>query len=244
MTDQGTAGSNAGVDSVVAARRQPPGHHGRLADIAYNHIKTLLVDGQFNPGARVQIQPFVKELGMSRQPIMEALKRLATEGFLEIVPQVGCRVAIPEKHEIADFFRMFALAEALCAECAAARRSDDELERLTRLSQQIGALIGRGLADSEAAHRYRGINREFHRQIHVMARSATIGRIAEGLWDLGDFYIGTALGTSLFAERLESAHDEHEAIRRAIADRDPPSARDRMQAHILAFGNRAAGSEA
>src|SRR3546814_11189711 len=73
---------------------------------------------------------------------MDALRRLSIEGFVEIVPQVGCRPRRPEINEIRDFFRLFAEGEAIVAELAAERAEPNVVLTLRLISAQIGALAG------------------------------------------------------------------------------------------------------
>jgi DNA-binding GntR family transcriptional regulator len=166
---------------------------------------------------------------------MDALKRIAGDGLIEIIPQVGCRVVSPTLDEVLDYFRLFASAEGICAELAAHRAQTAELRTLERASAQIGALAADDPDRLAISHDYRVLNRQFHAQIHAMAASPTLASIAAGMWDRSDFYIATAKSTVLFAERLSEAHAEHEAVRKAIADRDPERARVLMEQHVVGF---------
>ncbi len=206
---------------------------GRLAEAAYDHLKAKILDGTYAAGASVSVEAVVRALGMSRQPVMEAVKRLAGEGFLEIIPQVGCRVVMPERREIEDFFRVFSATEGLCAELAAARASDAELDELNAVAKRLG--IKRGMTPEEQAHRYRIHNREFHGEIHKLAHSHTLHSVARGLWDRSDFFINTAIGTVPFVLRVREAVAEHADILAAIRRRDGSLARRRMEEHVLAF---------
>lgn len=206
---------------------------GRLAETAYEYLKAKLLDGGYAAGASVSVEEVVRALGVSRQPVMEAVKRLAGEGFLEIIPQVGCRVIAPERREIEDFFRVFSVTEGLCAELAATRASDAELDELGAVSKRLE--LKRGQSPEDQAHRYRIHNREFHGQIHNMAHSQTLHAVARGLWDRSDFFINTAIGTVPFVLRVRDAVAEHADILAAIRRRDGGLARRRMEEHVFAF---------
>src|SRR3546814_9887013 len=71
-----------------------------------------------------------------------------------------------------------------------------------------------------------------------MSHSRLVDGLASSLWDRSDFFISTAIGTRLFADRLADAHREHEAVVSALARRDGPTASTLMAAHCMAFGNR------
>ncbi len=225
----------------MATMRPPPRRRSsqtRLADQAYEFVKDGLLSGAFGQGEKISVEKIVKQLDTSRQPAMEAMKRLASDGFIEIIPQVGCRVVVPEPREVGDFYRLFAPAEALCAELAAERASEEGLFALRTAYDQIDRLIATPMAKEQKARLYRGLNRNFHAALHAMTRSPLITEIASGLWDRSDFYIATAIGQDLFSARLEMAQKEHAAVIKAVEKGDPKRAHQAMVKHVTAFGNR------
>lgn len=209
----------------------------RLVDQAYAHIKKVLLDGLARDSEWFAIDEIADELGISRQPVMDAVKRLSLEGFIEIVPQVGCRTKSPTPGEIADFFRFFAAGEGLIGQLAAERATTEDILQLKMLSAQIGAL-GDWDGDPEArARSYRLLNRQFHAELRRIARSPTVSDIVESLADRSDFYIAQA-GNAQFNEHVTPAHDEHEAIVRAIRAHDGELARRTSEQHIAAAAKR------
>jgi DNA-binding GntR family transcriptional regulator len=215
---------------------------GRLTEHAYEYTKGMLLDGLCPPGSRIRVEDVVSALKTSRQPVMEAFKRLASEGFLEIIPQVGCRVVTPDRREISDFFRLFAAAEGLTAEFAAQRSKPDERVSLRSVHAQIESIQGAGLDVPTLAHRYRSLNRRFHETVHELAHSQAVGSAAASFWDRSDFYIATATsGSAVFARRIGEAHAEHAAILSAIEEGDEAEARSAMESHVLAFGRSSHG---
>lgn len=208
---------------------------GRLSGAAYEYIKDKLLDGAFAAGKSIGVDTVIAQIGGSRQPVMEALKQLAAEGFLEIIPQVGCRVVVPDAQQINDFFVLVANAEGLCAELAALRATDVELRALEAVMEKMARSPSRRQSRTEAAHQYRLHNREFHGQIHAMAHSQIVHHISTGLWDRSDFFISTAVGMRPFEDRAPEAVQEHRQIQRAISKRDGARARALMERHIQAF---------
>ena len=89
---------------------------------AYSHLMTELLEGELRPGDWLSVVELAARLKCSRVPVMEAVKRLAADGFVAIVPQVGCRVAMPEPHEVLDYFKLFATVEGCVTRFAAERR--------------------------------------------------------------------------------------------------------------------------
>jgi DNA-binding GntR family transcriptional regulator len=214
---------------------QKPHARARLSAAAYEFLKDKLLDGAFAAGDSISIDAVIEQIGGSRQPVMEALKHLAAEGFLEIIPQVGCRVVIPDPQQIHDFFILVSDAEGLCAELAAERATGPERDSLAAIMDRMALTAARRSTRLQAAHEYRVHNREFHGQIHAMAHSDIVNRIATGLWDRSDFFISAALGMRPFQERAPAAVQEHRQIQRAICSGDGARARELMQRHIQAF---------
>lgn len=209
----------------------------RLSEKAYDHVKTLLLAGQVKADEWLPIETIAEELGASRQPVMDAMKRLKLEGFIDIVPQVGCRVRSPSIQEIDDFFRLFAAGEALIAELAASRAEREDILSLQLISAQIGALAENGADNKSQGENYRILNRRLHAEMRRISRSPLLTDVVESLGDRSDFYV--ALSTEpVFGLNIEQAHQEHQAIIEAIANASPQKARAAMEKHIFATENR------
>ncbi len=210
---------------------------GGLADRAYNYVKQSLVSGEAPENEWFQIDEIAKTIGTSRQPVMDALRRLSFEGFVEIVPQVGCRPKRPKVEEIRDFFRFFAEGEALIAELAAMRASPEGILAMRLVSAQIGALAAQGGEVSNRGDLYRTFNRQLHAEMRKAAESPALAEIVEGLGDRSDFFIA-CFKDKVFTPNLQAAHREHEEIIEAIANRNAPEARASMLRHISATESR------
>lgn len=210
---------------------------GGLVDVVYEHVKNGLLNHEFHGGGWLPVDKIAADLEVSRQPVMDALKRLALEGFVTIVPQVGCRVRQYSAEEISDFYQLFAFGESLVAELAAKRVSAEDIIKLRVISEQIGMLSKSKGQKQDLASQYRSLNRMLHSEIRRIARSASVTEIVESLGDRSDFFIATS-GRPMFAETLRKAHDEHEAVLDAIIRRNSVAAARAMHAHISETGRR------
>src|SRR6201996_6238917 len=76
----------------------------RLAPVVYDLLKERLLEGEFQAGQRLSVESLKTEFGVSKQPVMDALRRLATAGLIEIIPQVGSRVPVYSGADVTDFF--------------------------------------------------------------------------------------------------------------------------------------------
>jgi DNA-binding GntR family transcriptional regulator len=204
----------------------------RLGPIIYELIKKRLLEGAYAAGERIDIEALRAEFDVSRQPVMEAMRRLASEGLVEIVPQVGCRVPVYTASDVEDFFTMFAVMEGSVAGVAAERHRDAELAALEDANRQIADLAA--VPDpARRSHGYRVLNREFHVSINGMAHSAVIADISRRMWDMTDLLINTAGVTQPLAGAIRGRNEDHNQIIAAIRNRDAISARAEMERHIL-----------
>ena len=209
------------------------------ADVVYDRLKQRLITGALRTGERLDVNALVAEMETSRQPVLAAISRLAAEGFLRVVPQVGCWVSTVERQEVADFFRLFALTEGLSCELAALRRTAAGLEALRKNLAATHRLLEQSANDLDAlSQSFFHLNREFHGQIHDMARSNFVGDLAGGMWDRCDFYLASA-DPGIQGERVAVSVKEHEAIAAAIEAGNAQEARELMVRHITSFGEAA-----
>lgn len=213
----------------------------RLGSLVYDEMKTRLLEGTYAPGQRLSVEALRREFAVSKQPVMDALRRLSADQLVEIIPQVGIQVSTYSEREVEDFFRLFAGVEGTIAEVAATRRTEAQLVELTRVEGLVGTL--RSEAAAERAHHYRIINRRFHAVIHEMAGSEIMVDVAQRMFDLSDFLINTTGIPAPLSNALEDRHADHQRILEALLDRDGVAARREMEAHILetVAGTRAHG---
>ena len=224
------------MSRAVCAGKVALSHH------VYAFVKDQLLDGKYRPDTWIPIEDISKIIGVSRQPVTDALKRLAVEGLVTIVPQVGCRARSYELAEAADFYRLFAEGEALLAELAAERAEPTDLIALRVISAQIGELTARESDQGELGHLYRILNNKFHSELHRIARSPAVAETVEMQRDRSDFFVALT-NRPIFAERLRAAHDEHQEIFEAVAARDGKRAAQIMRQHVLAIAERLSNAE-
>jgi DNA-binding GntR family transcriptional regulator len=212
---------------------------GQLTELAYQTVKQRLLTGTYRAGDRISVEDLAIEFGTSRQPIMDALKRLATGYYLEITPQVGVRVAVPKRQDVLDFHRSLAATEAVCAELAAERADQKGAAKLFEINRQVGLLLSDEFDNVERARRYRALNRDFHRQLTALAQSENITSISSYMWDRNDFFMSSTFEVKVLMDRLRTAYEEHNLICEAVTANDPEGARRATLNHVLAFTQRA-----
>ncbi|MFJ2756438.1 GntR family transcriptional regulator [Nocardioides sp. NPDC087217] len=204
----------------------------RLGKVVLDELRERLLAGRYAVGSRISIEEVKAEFGVSKQPVMDAMRRLEATGIVEIIPQSGCRVAHYSMQEIRDFFNLFGRFEGEIAAAAALRRSDSQLAEMDEAWRQVQEL--ENLADPQArSHGYRFRNREFHLVIHRMSHSRVMADLSERMWDLSDFFINTVAGPRPLSDSLHDRNHDHDVIRTAIRSRSADIARVAMESHII-----------
>jgi DNA-binding GntR family transcriptional regulator len=201
----------------------------------YDLIVSRLVTAGYAFGDRLLVKELAAETGASRQPIMSAINRLGADGFVRIIPQVGCQVIDPGREEIADFFLYFQRLDGLLAELAAARRTEDQLRELKSVQKRLAATQQ---SPDGSVQDYVELNRAFHHSIHVMARSPLLAEKQRNNFNMCDFFITHATGFGAF---MSDAVREHEQIIETIAKQQPERARLVAEAHIAAVASAVLG---
>ncbi|GCL72094.1 GntR family transcriptional regulator [Paenibacillus naphthalenovorans] len=196
---------------------------------AYEYIKKSLKNGRWKFGEEISVIETAKELGYSRRPIIDALKKLELENFVEIVPQTGCRVVNYTKEQMHDHFLFVMVLEGMAAQLAAERRLDSEVEQLYQINNELHQLVTK---ENFAKDEYFVMNRKLHHAILKMARSEKIYNLTKNQWDLNDFYL---INVSLFEHDATQTIEEHKNIIDKIKMRDPKGARAIMESHIMKF---------
>jgi len=210
--------------------RASPGT-GRLHDVVYETVKERLLDGKYAPGERLSAESLRHEFDVSRQPAMEALRRLAADGMIRIVPQVGSIVATYDEREIDDFFFMFGNLEGSIAALAAQRHTQAQLEALDRNCAELHTVEQEGDA-SVRARRFRLNYRDFHGIVHEMAHAPYLAATVSQMWDLSDFLMNSAFPSRPIGSFIIARHHDHDLIREALATRDAEAAQAASQEHI------------
>lgn len=217
------------------SRATPPSAGVRLATHVYDQLKLRLMDGVYAPGEKLVVDSLRTDFGVSKQPIMDALRNLASDGLVEIIPQVGCAVRSYPRSEIQDFYLFVACAEEVITKLAAVRKTPELMRELRSSANRMSQLPAES-DPGELAARYRLANREFHGIIHQMASSEMVTGLSRRVWDLTDFFVHALGTTDAFGDSFQERHHDHEEILAALEEGDPEKAGKVAKEHILHTG--------
>ncbi|MCL6560377.1 MAG: GntR family transcriptional regulator, partial [Firmicutes bacterium] len=180
--------------------------------------------GRLRPGERLMEIQLAEEMGVSRTPVREAIRKLELEGFVVMVPRKGAYVAGISVKDIVDVFEVRAALEALAAGLAAERITEEELDKLERSLVQINELSS---GDNISAIVEGDIN--FHDVIYRASRNQRLVQIITHLQEQIHRFRMTSLSQP---GRTKVAIDEHKKIVEAISDRNIELAQTLAREHI------------
>jgi DNA-binding GntR family transcriptional regulator len=195
-----------------------------LRDLVLDAIRAAIMNGTLQPRERLMEIQMAEELGVSRTPIREALRKLELEGFIVMVPRKGAYVSDLSFKDIADVFEIRAALEGLAAGLAAERITEEELERMERLlvekqeaitQDDIGKLVD--------------VDTKFHELMYQASRNVRLGSIISNLREQIQRFRLTSLS---YPGRNKLSLEEHKNIVEAIQARDSQLARQLAQEHI------------
>ena len=101
-----------------------------LRDVVFNTLRQAILTGELKPGERLMEIHLADKLGVSRTPIREAIRKLELEGLVTMIPRKGAEVARITEKSMNDVLEVRRAMDALCAELACERITDEETEQL------------------------------------------------------------------------------------------------------------------
>src|SRR5499426_549733 len=157
--------------------------HQTLEASAYRDLRRAIVEGRFAPGERIVAATVAAAAGISRIPVMQALRRLEADGFVRITPHKDVVVLGWAPGEIHERFLLMAALEVLCVRESAGKITPEIRARLRTLQKEIAA--ARLEQDVSRAAQADG---RFHHLLWEIAGLPQVLRILENLWDRGEYY--------------------------------------------------------
>jgi DNA-binding GntR family transcriptional regulator len=192
-----------------------------LRQAVYDTLAEMIASGSLKPGQHLVEAELADHLGVSRQPIREALQRLAVDGWVELRPAYGAYVHVPTAEEIAQLLGVRSVLEAYSAREAAQHATGDRVARLRELyAAGMTALAAQDESGLVAA------NTQLHAYIVAMSGNRVLGELIAQVERRVRWYY-----TSIARPRGEEAWHEHDGVIAAIADGDAPLAEQLMRVH-------------
>jgi DNA-binding GntR family transcriptional regulator len=195
-----------------------------LSQKVYHLLKTEIVKGVLKPGTKLLEVKIAEQLGVSRTPIREALKQLAAEGFVKMIPNQGMMVNKVSIKDIQEVLQIRGVLEGLAARLAAELIKKEEIKILEKYIRQMECYTNKNdfLAFSE-------IDAKFHELILNVCKNSRLIQIRKNLSDQAHRYRIRSLSVS---GRLKHSLKEHQEIVEALKRKDSEQADRLSQKHI------------
>lgn len=195
-----------------------------LREIVYETLRDAIINQVLLPGERLMEIQLAEEMGVSRTPIREAIRKLELDGFVVMVPRRGAYVAGISLKDIHEVFEVRAALEALAASLAAERITEEELEemerRLVNEAEQTEANNLRSIVE---------IDTSFHELLYKAARNERLIHFVSHLQEQLHRFRSASLARP---GRSKTALEEHRKIVEALAERDGRLAEQLAREHI------------
>lgn len=210
-------------------------NHRTLRQAVTDQIQEMISNGELAPGERLLEDKLAEQLGVSRNPIREAIRALEATGLVTVEPRRGAYVANFDAAEAAELLDLRSVLEAYAARLASRRRTDAQLEVIAETLERGRAATADGdLVGAASAHR------DFHLAVESAAGHTYLGAVVEPL------RAQTELVFSMLADqRGVVSWEQHIDIYRAISRSDEEAAGSATRKHmqsvlddLLATANR------
>jgi len=186
-----------------------------LRQSAYDTLVDLIVSAELRPGQHLVETDLARQLGVSRQPVREALHRLEAEGWVDLRPSQGAFVHVPTDHEVDDLLNVRELLESETARLAARSADPDKGRKLRAIWEE-----GRAAAESDDVLRAVAANNAFHAQVAEIAGNSVLADLASIVGRRVRWYyrmVAPARGQGSWAEHAElidaiTTGDEERAV--------------------------------
>lgn len=199
-------------------------HQRPLRDVVCDAIRESIAGGAYRPGERLVEDRLADELGVSRNPVREALRALEVEGYVELIPRRGAVVADLSPAVVAEILEVRGALEALGARLAARRATPAQVRRLERLLETSAQSVERG-----DVARLPDLNTRFHQLVLEMGGNRLLGDTMAPLRGRTQWIFSRTVEA-----RARQSLAEHRELAGAIAAGDEDRAAALAAAHVTA----------
>jgi DNA-binding GntR family transcriptional regulator len=196
-----------------------------LHDQVAARLRTMLIEGHIAPGAKLNERELAERLHVSRTPLREAIKLLAAEGLVDLLPNRGAVAVRLGETDVLHSFEVLAGLEGMSGVLAAQRITDAELAEIRALHYEMLACFAR----SDLSGYYR-LNAMIHSAINAAARNPVLTKVYR---DVNARVQALRFRTNQNEAKWKLAVKEHEQMLQALAARDAAALRNVLVEHLL-----------
>lgn len=207
--------------SDALAAIPPLPESGSLVGQVRDVLCEAIISGTLEPGTRLRVVPLSEHFGVSAMPVREALRRLESEGLIDLNPRRGAVVSALDASTVADLYELRLVLESAAVQRAA--RLAGSVDQIDGLVSQMGDYL-----DENPQVTFHRLDLELHRAINELSGNTELAATAEQVHRR----IQAVRVRCAVPGRLRVAHGQHRAIVAAIKDGDESVAADALTEHI------------
>ena len=190
-----------------------------ISEAVTDTLRSAVLNGQLKPGQKLPQAEIAEQLGVSRIPLRDALRRLEVEGLVLMDDRRGARVAEVSMEELDEIFQMRILLEPTCAEAAVGKLTDEEADRLIKL------LVAMDETDTAEPLHAMSARRDFYQELYSMSGRP---RITETILLLRDH-----VSRFHVLRHDDGCIHAHQALRACIENRNGEAAGKVVRDHLM-----------
>ncbi|MFE7244452.1 GntR family transcriptional regulator [Streptomyces sp. NPDC057582] len=207
--------------SLTAASARRIARPTPLRQAVSDALAELIINGTLKPGQHLVESDLAEHLGVSRQPVREALQRLHTDGWVDLRPAQGAFVHAPTQEEATQLLDVRTVLETYSAQLAAHHAKPEHIERLWQLQQE-----GMDALAESATDRLVAANSALHTYITSVGGNDVLAELITQVGRKVRWYY-----TPIANSRAKDSWNEHARLIEAIAKGDPEQAGEIMRKH-------------
>ena len=196
-----------------------------LREVICESLRNAIKNGKLKPGERLMEVQLAEELGISRTPVREAIRKLEQEGYVIMLPRRGTYVSSVSVHDVQEIFEIRTALESLSTGLAARRIENEELEQLQKLLAAIEGYIDKHDIDNIVK-----TDIEFHDLLYKVSRNERLSGIISNLKEQLSRFRTLSMS---YPGRLKETLEEHREMVEAIASGDVEAAREAAERHMV-----------
>ena len=195
-----------------------------LRDVVFENLREAIVEGKLKPGQRLMEVQLAEQLGVSRTPVREAIRKLELEGLVVMLPRKGAYVANVSLKDVIDVLEIRASLEGLAASLAAERISDEDIKKLEAIVDEFKE----GVSESDVESLLKK-DVEFHECIFKATNNKKLHQFINSLWEQVYRFRVTYISDY---DSTVNIIEEHKMILDAIKRGDSEVAKKHAMEHI------------
>jgi DNA-binding GntR family transcriptional regulator len=214
---------------------QPAEPYSTKSDFAYLKLREKILSGEFAPGQVLNQATLARTIGISTTPLREALRRLKSEGLVELDAHRDARVTELTPEEARDLLEVRRSLDPLAVALAAERRTKADIKEIRDAAEGLEPLRHGFVVDDLIVHR------RFHAALYRASHNDLLIATLDGLWDKADRYRRVGLPTERTPEERDEKAAEHAQLVECVIAGDADGAAAVMRQHIAtSLGAKAA----